>query len=421
MRSRLLVSVGLTLAMLTAACGTEEEQVQPPGEEERGAVPVDVELVGELSASDAVELARSVNAFGFDLQAALMAEEPGSNVVTSPLSVATLLAMVAVGAGGETAEQMAGVLYLDEVRDDRFAALLRTVSDTEDVVVSVANALWANEGTPFEEDYLSFVRDVFDATAEEAPLGEQATADEIDAWVTERTEGLIDEIAEDLGLPDANAVLVLLNAVYFLGEWSVQFDRELTNDQPFTLADGSEVDVPTMYRPSQPDEPAQIARRDGYEVLRLPYGEDERFAMDVFLPAPEHDTAWMIGQLDVDERAAALDVFEETALDVRLPSFELEWNATLNDTLIALGMTLPFSGAADFSAMSPTNPFLSAVVHKTYIRVDEEGTEAAAVTGGAMATSLPPSFTADRPFVFTVSDTQTDTVLFLGTVEDPRG
>lgn len=143
--------------------------------------------------------------------------------------------------------------------------------------------------------------------------------------------------------------------------------------------------------------------------------------MDVFLPAPEHDTAWMIGQLDVDERAAALDVFEKTALDVRLPSFELEWNATLNDTLKALGMPLPFSGAADFSAMSPTNPFLSAVVHKTYIRVDEEGTEAAAVTGGAMATSLPPSFTADRPFVFTVSDTQTDTVLFLGTVEDPRG
>ena len=421
MRSRLLVSVGLTLAMLTAACGTEAEQAQPPGEAERGAVPVDVELVGDLSASDAVELARSVNAFGFDLQAALMAGEQGGNVVTSPLSVATLLAMVAVGADGETAEQMATVLYLDDVRDDRFAALLRAVSDTDDVVVSVANALWANEGTPFEEDYLSFVRDVFGATAEEAPLGEQATADEIDAWVTERTEGLIEEIAADLGLPDANAVLVLLNAVYFLGQWSVQFDPELTNDQPFTLADGSEVDVPTMYRPSQPDEPAQIARRDGYEVLRLPYGEDERFAMDVFLPAPEHDTTWMIGQLDVDERAAALDAFEETALDVRLPRFELEWSATLNGTLIALGMELPFSGAADFSPMSPANPFLGTVVHKTYIRVDEEGTEAAAVTGGLMATSLPPSFTADRPFVFTVSDTQTDTVLFLGTVEDPSG
>ncbi len=416
MRPHTLIAIGLILAMLATACGSEGEQADPPGDAGR----IDVELVGELSDSDAAEVARSVNSFGFDLQAALMAEE-GGNVVTSPLSVATLLAMVAVGAGGETAEQMAEVLHLDTVRDDRFAALLRTVSDTDDVVVSVANALWANEGTPFEQDYLSFARDVFGATAEQAPLGEQATADEIDEWVTDRTEGLIEEIAADLGLPSPNAVLVLLNAVYFLGEWSVQFDPDLTAEQPFTLADGTRVDVPTMYRPSDPEGPVQVAQRDGYEVLRLPYGDDERFAMDVFLPAPEHDTAAMLDRMDVDERLAALGALEGGALDVRLPSFELEWDANLNAALAALGMELPFSGAADFSAMSPSDPFLSAIVHKSYIRVDEEGTEAAAVTGGMMATSVPPSFTVDRPFLFTVSDTRTDTVLFLGTVEDPRG
>lgn len=417
MRSRMLVAVGLTLAMLMAACGTEDGQDEPPGD----AGQIDVELVGELSDSDAVEVARSVNEFGFDLQAALMTEE-GGNVVTSPLSVATLLAMVAVGAGGETAEQMAEVLYLDEVRDDRFATLLRTVSDTDDVVVSVANALWANGGTPFEEDYLSFVQDVFGATAEEAPLGEQATADEIDEWVVERTEGLIEGIAEELGLPDPEAVLVLLNAVYFLGDWSVSFDPELTSDQPFALGDGSQVDVPTMYRPSDPDRPVQVARRDGYEVLRLPYGDDGRFVMDVFLPSPDHDTAWLIGQLDADERAAATEALAKETLDVRFPSFELETDeadVVLNDALIALGMDLPFS-LADFSPMTPANPSLSVVAHKTYIRVDEKGTEAAAVTGAKMTVSASLSFNVDRPFVFTVSDTRTDTVLFLGTVEDPR-
>jgi len=415
MRVHTFVAIGLAL-MLVAACGAEDEPAEPPGDAGR----IDVELVGELSDSDAREVAGSVNAFGFDLQAALMAEEDG-NVVTSPLSVATLLAMVAAGAGGETAEQMAEVLHLDDLRDDRFAALLRTVSDTDDVVVSVANALWANEGTPFEEDYLAFVQDVFGATAEEAPLGDQATAEEIDAWVEERTEGLIEEIAADLGLPNQRAVLVLLNAVYFLGEWSVQFDPDLTSDQPFTLADGSEVGVPMMYRPSNAEEPVGVARRNGYDVVRLSYGDDERFEMDVFLPAPEHDTAWLIDRLDADERAAALDELQQQELDVRLPSFELEWDATLNDTLIALGMELPFgNGDVDFRPMSAVNPYLSTVVHATYIRVDEEGTEAAAITGGVMEeVSAPLPFTVDRPFLFTVSDTRTDTVLFLGTVGNP--
>jgi serine protease inhibitor len=416
MRPRTLVAAGLALVMLTAACGAGSDQVDPPGDAGR----IDVELVGELSDADAAQAARSVNAFGFGLHAALMAGE-GGNVVTSPLSVATLLAMVAAGAGGETAQQMSKVLHLDDVRDDRFAALLRAVTDSDDVVVSVANALWANSGTPFGQDYLSFVRDAFGATAEEAPLGDQATADEIDAWVAEHTEGLIEQIAADLGLPDPNAVLVLLNAVYFLGEWTVQFDPELTSDQPFTLGDGSQVDVPTMYRPSTPDEAVHVARREGYELLRLPYGDDERFVMDVYLPSLDHDTTWLIGQLSADERAAATEQLRKVPLDVRLPTFELEWKATLNDTLIALGMELPFSASADFSPMSPVDPFLSTVAHKTYIRVDEKGTEAAAVTGGAMATSLPPSFTVDRPFVFTVTDTRTGTVLFVGTVEDPRG
>ncbi len=416
MHPRTFVAVTVTLAMLTAACGIGGGKSEPPGD----AGQIDVELVGELSDSDAAQVARSVNAFGFDLQAALMAEE-AHNVVTSPLSVATLLAMVAAGAGGGTAEQMAEVLHLDDVRDDRFAALLRTACDTDDVVVSVANALWADEATPFREDYLAYVRDVFGATAQRAPLDDRRTAEQIDEWVAERTDGLIEELAGDLGLPDPNAVLVLLNAVYFLGGWTLQFDPALTSERTFTLADGSEVEVPTMYRPSAPGEPVLVAQREGYEVLRLPYGDDKRFVMDLFLPSPGHDPAWLIGQLDTDERAAATRALGEASLDVRLPRFDLEWNSTLNDTLKALGMGLAFSGGADFSQMSSADPLLSTVAHRTYIRVDEEGTEAAAVSGGAMTTSLPPAFTVDRPFVFAVNDTQTGTTLFLGTVEDPRG
>jgi serine protease inhibitor len=419
MRSIRRVVVVLVVAALLASCGGGDGGAEGSGSD---TAEIDAQAVDVLSEDEAAAMAAAVNAFGFDLHRVLVggADGEGANVVTSPLSVAVLLAMVAAGAGGETAAQMAEVLHLDQARDPRMAALLRHVADTADVTLSVANALWANDGVPFEEDYVTFVRRVFGATIEEAPLGAPETAEAIDDWVVERTRGLIEGIADDLGLPDPSIVLVLVNAVYFLGEWSVQFDPELTSERGFTLGDGTLVEIPTMYRPVQADGPVELARRDGYEVLRLSYGDEQRYAMEVFLPDVERDLAWLLDRLDPGERREAIAELEPTSVDVVLPRFELEWEAELNDVLVDLGMDLPFGPGADFSPMSPAAPWLDVVVHKTYVRVDEQGTEAAAVTGGAMTTSMPPSFTVDRPFLFTITDTQTDTVLFLGSVTDPR-
>jgi len=164
----------------------------------------------------------------------------------------------------------------------------------------------------------------------------------------------------------------------------------------------------------------ETAQRDGYEVLRLPYGEDERFAMEIYLPAWDRDVAWMVEHLDLAEREAALSELSGRALDVRLPRFEVEWKSGLVPSLQALGMESAFGPTADFRAMSEANPSLSDVVQKTYIRVDEKGTEAAAVTGGVMSTSAPPSFNVNRPFLFAISDQETGAVLFLGAIEDPR-
>lgn len=419
-RSRTLTGA-LAATLLLAACGGNGGGASTP-EPAGDAAAIDVELVGQLTEDDAAALAAAVNAFGLDLHRALAAS--GGNVVTSPLSVAVLLAMVAAGAGGDTAAQMADVLNLDDVRDTRFGALLRELSASDDVTLSVANALWANQGTPLEEDYLAFVRGVFGATVDEVPLGEQATADEIDEWVRDRTEGLIEDIAQDLGLPDPGMALVLVNAVYFLGEWTDQFDPDDTRDADFHLPDGTTVQVPTMHRSPDPDHRAvpSLATRDGYRVLRLPYGDDERYGMEIFLPDEDGDLASLLERLDGDEWAAAVaDLSPSAMIEVALPRFELEWEAKLNDVLQALGMELPFSAGADFSPMTSAGVWLETVYHKTYIRVDEEGTEAAAVTGGAMPTSMPMPFAVDRPFAFTVSDATTGTVLFLGSVEDPRG
>ncbi len=405
-----VVAAAPVLALVLAACGGAQVN-DGTGDA------LDADLGLPLSAEDAAIAADGVNAFGFDLHTAVA--EDGENTVTSPLSASVLLAMVAAGAGGDTAEEMTDLLRLDGPQDTRNAALLAGLADTDDVTLEVANSLWADEGYPFEDDYMSFVEDAYGATLDDLDLGSQDSADTIDEWVDARTNGLIDEIAADLHLPDPQAVLVLLNTGYFLGTWTTTFDEADTRDTPFTLASGEEVAVPTMHRTAVEME---TSAGEGFQMLRLPYGEDGRFGMELMVPDEGVALDDLLDDLDADTWRDAVESLQtETLSEIALPRFELEWDAELTDVLRALGMESAFGGG-DFTPMSPANPFLDTVVQKTYIRVDEEGTEAAAVTGGVMTESAgPPPFLVDRPFAFTVSDRETGAVLFLGSVHDPRG
>ena len=405
-----IVSCVVAVALLAAACGGDSSRQDAVGDA------IAVELAGSLSPEEAAAAAGGVNGFGFDLHRAVA--EPGENTVTSPLSASVLLAMVAAGTDGPTAEEMVEVLGLEDARDTRYAALLADLTGQSAVTLSIANSLWAAEGYPFEDDYLTFVQETFGATLDDVDLGLQATADRIDDWVDDRTEGLIEEIAADMGIPDPQAVLVLLNAVYFLGTWTTTFDADETRDAPFRLADGRQVEVPMMHR-SDPE--VATASGDGFTMFRLPYGTDERFGMEVLLPDDEVALDEVLAELDLDMwQRAVEELSPSTPSQLAMPRFELEWDAELTDALQELGIVAAFGGG-DFTPMSPANPWLDTVVQKTYLRVDEEGTEAAAVTGGVMAESagLPPLL-VDRPFAFTVSDGETGTILFLGTVHDPR-
>jgi len=286
----------------------------------------------------------------------------------------------------------------------------------------VADSLWVDQGSPFEEDYLTFLHRAFGATAEQRDLGSPGTAEEIDAWAGKNTNGLIDGIAAELGLPDPDAVLVLLNAVYFLGEWTTRFDPGDTRPEPFTLPGAAQVDVPMMHLT---DARFGYAQRDGYRMLRLPYGEHGRYGMEIMLPDDGHTVADLLASLDAARWRAAVDSLIEQTIDVlALPRFELRWKGELTKPLQRLGLSSAFTpGTANFRPMSPAMPWLEKVVHKTYVKVDEHGTEAAAVSGGAMATSarsVQTVFRVDRPFAFTISDQQTGAILFLGAVTDPR-
>ncbi|MEE6282843.1 serpin family protein [Georgenia sunbinii] len=408
-----IIAAAAAVSLALVACGDAGSEPRDGAGDALGA-----DLAGSLSAADAAAAADGVNAFGFDLHTGVA--QDGENTVTSPLSASVLLAMVTAGADGDTAEEMVELLGLDGPQDTRYAALLADLVDTDDVTLAIANSLWAAEGYPFEDDYVSFVQDTYRATLDEVDLGSQDAADTIDDWVSDGTEGLIDEIAADLGLPDAQAVLVLLNTVYFLGTWTTTFNEDDTRPAPFTLADGDVVDVPTMHRSAAE---LETSVGDGFQMLRLPYGDDERFGMEVLLPDEDVALDEMLGDLDAGTWQETVDGLQPaTVSGVALPRFELEWEADLTEVLHSLGMESAFGGG-DFTPMSPANPSLDAVAQKTYIRVDEEGTEAAAVTGGAMTTSStgPPPFQVDRPFAFTVSDRETGVVLFLGSVHDPRG
>jgi serine protease inhibitor len=407
------IATVLVCALLVTACASTET----PGEA-GGFAPV----AADLDPADARRLADAANRHGFELLTVLSGD--GDNVVTSPLSTATLLALVLAGAEGETAREMADVLHLDgQPRDGGHGSLLALLTGNDDVTLRVGNALWAQDGFPLEADYLAFARDVFGATAEQTDLGDPAAVEQIDGWVAERTEGRITELAEDLGVPDPLLRVVLVNAVYFLGTWTTPFLPDATSEEPFRLGDGEQVAVPLM---RQLGADLAYAETEGFRMLRLPYGEEGRVAMDVLLPDAGLDE--LLGNLDAARWQAAGDALAPAVVDVWLPRLELRSELELNDALADLGMPRAFDPAqAEFTAMSPVEDlYLSAVVHKTFIRVDEEGTEAAAVTGGGMSVTSAPAdppvqFRVDRPFAFTISDTETGAILFLGAVVDPRG
>jgi serine protease inhibitor len=401
--------VGILLVMVLGLASCAPSQPAPPAQ------PIEpIALVEELDPGTAEWLAGATNEFGFDVLDELA---DGDNVVISPLSIAAVLTMILNGAAGETAEAIAGTLHLSERAEaeinSAYASLLALLQDSGEVELAVANSLWANSGTSLVDDYVSRVGEAFAAEIDEVDLGSSATAESIDEWVQQKTRDLIEEIAGDLGLPDPDALLVLLNAVYFKGDWTEPFNPGFTQDGEFTRPDGSTVTVPMMTR----SDDVLYARGSDFAMVRLPYGDDERFAMEIVVPDGPLDEF----HFDAARWADATGALSEQWRLLALPRFELEYSTdgALNDALVALGMGIAYSSESDFTRMSPADPWLSTVVHKTYIRVDEEGTEAAAVTGGVMATSAPPEFRVDRPFLFTISDTDTGSILFLGAVTDP--
>lgn len=385
-------------------------------------------VAAQLPASEAsrvLQLAKGNNAFAFDLYGKLR-QQPG-NLFLSPYSISVAMAMTYGGAGGETAVQMAKVMHfsLDHEQLHRafaaFQAELRLPADKADFQLSIANRLWAEKSYKFLDTYLRLTERYYGAPVEGLDFvgATESSRKTIDRWVEAQTHKKINELLPPGAIgPDTR--LVLTNAIYFLGNWVSQFSKEATKDEAFYTAADRQVKVPMMCQTGR----FRLGTTEGTQILELPY-KGGRLSMAVLLPDNRDGLAKLEEFLSADKLDGWIKTMREREVSVFLPRFKLTSYFGLKRTLDALGMTLPFTLKADFSGMDGRKHlFISAVVHKATVEVDEHGTEAAAATGVVVtlkAIAPPPAiFRADHPFLFLIRDAHTGAVLFLGRMASPK-
>lgn len=386
----------------------------------------------ETEGSDDVVAANT--AFGVEIFSVLAEDSPAGNLFISPYSISTALAMTWAGAEGRTAEQMAEVLRFDMSEESvhqqfediqgKLASDYRQqyIEGTGDpLTLEVANALWAQEDFSLLPDYVDLVRARYAAEARNLDFAgdPEDSRQTINAWVEEKTRDRILNLLPR-GSIDALTRLVITNAVYFKGSWRDPFDESATSDGPFTTAEGSEVTVPMMHQ----TEEYPYFQGFGCRAVELPYA-DNQSSMVVLLP--DGDLGEFEQTLTEQKLSDITDSLTSKEVELTMPSFEFTSSFRLSETLKTLGMEIPFeAGEADFSGMTGSRDlYISAVIHKAFVKVDEEGTEAAAATAVVMAlTSVQPEpepvvLTLDRPFLFLIRDRITGSILFMGRVADP--
>ena len=348
-----------------------------------------------------------------------------SNLFISPLSAAMALAMAYNGAAGATQAEMQQVLQLDGMTlddvDQSYRSLIGLLRGLDpQVAFTIANSVWYDPNPVYAPtpDYLATTRTYFDARVESLDFKSPSAAPTINAWVSDQTHGKIPTIVPDPIPPDA--VAYLINAIYFKGSWTARFDKGLTRPGTFRLANGAAATVPMMKHGHSVR--VRYARAEGVTVLDLPYG-GETFSMTIVLPQVAGGIDSLVQGLTEERWRGWVAALDSGSFEVVMPKFTLTYGLTMNDVLRALGMPSAFCDAPhpDFTRLNPSGALcISDVRHKTFVDVNEEGTEAAAATSVEISfTSLAAPLQVDRPFVFAIRERLSGTILFLGRVMNP--
>ncbi len=360
----------------------------------------------------------AINTFAVDLFEAVAAERAG-NVVVSPYGVTFALGMIAAGAEGQTAAEMAAVLHAGVAADDwqeginAYDLTLDARTADSPTTWAAANKVWTKPGLALQEEYLDVLTGAYGSPLAEADFAADVEARRaaINDWVAERTAGLVTELFPP-GSLDPETALVVVNAIALDAPWEFPFDPANTSDRPFIRPDGSVVNVPTM----RYDEYLPSAAADAYQAVELPYGGGA-LSMVVIVP---NDLADFRADLTTESLDAVIASIVDGGIHLSLPKWTARTHVTLDETLAALGMPTAFGPGADFSGMVDGGRlWIDRVEHEAFVEVDEQGTRAAAATGGAMLGSHGPTIQVDRPFLYVVRDRGAGTILFIGQVTDP--
>ena len=416
-RTRVAVSLSglFVFAASLAACGSDSPL--GPGEEIKV-------LPRPLTAAEEL-LIEAGNDFAFRFLDQVYGEDPAANLFISPLSASMALGMTLNGAAGGTFDEMRSTLGFATLSLEQINQGYRDLIDLlrsldPEVELGLGNSIWYRQGLEVEADFIERTQGFFDAEVRALNFSDPASVGIINGWVSEQTRDKIPEIIR--GPIDPATVMFLINAIYFNGNWTYRFEHSKTVDVPFHGAEGPQGTVPLMEVTGS----FPYAETEAYQAVDLPYG-GQAFAMTVLLPKEGRTVMDLVASLDPWAWAGLVESFQESEGTVRLPRFRMEWEKVLNETLQAMGMVQAFQpGVADFRGISSPdggNPglFVSLVKQKAYVDVNEEGTEAAAVTVVVIdrLSSGHFDFRADRPFLFFIRERLSGTILFAGAFLGP--
>jgi serine protease inhibitor len=376
-------------------------------------------------------LAAATSRFGLALFHETVSQaKPDAGVFISPLSVAYALSMTLNGAGGQTRTAMLSAmelssLSLDQINQSFRRLMLEAGKRDSTVTFEIANSLWYRHDLPIRPEFVEVNKIHFDALVSPLDFSTGGAADQINRWVSDKTHAKIDKIVTP-PIP-LNMVMYLINAIYFKGAWSIPFDKHLTTDYYFHLLDGSKTTCRMMFNTDH----FEYTENDLFQAVRLPYG-DNGYAMLVFLPRPSVTVDTLIAGINDSTWALWATQLYPAQVRLGLPRFKFGYELTMNSILQRMGMAAAFdSTTADFSnivkpgSLQDRKIYISEVKHKTFVQVDEKGTEAAAVTsvGMAMTNSYSPAtiidMVVDRPFVCAIYERQSGALLFIGRITNP--
>ena len=368
-----------------------------------------------------LNLVKAGNAFTFNLFSKIP-DSQGHNVLISPLSISLALSMTLNGADGSTKSNIINTLGLnglsvDEISQIYFDLVSALKKADSNVVMEIANSIWIKKEYPVLESFITASQNYYDARVQSLEFN-QAALVTINNWVSEKTNGKIPIILNQIS---ADEIMFLINAIYFNGKWQIQFDKSNTEEDAFTLSTGLSATVPLMMI----KEHFGYSEQPGYRALKMPYGNG-KFEMVMLLPDEGKSADQLAQQLNPSVwENLKMSLASDSKVDVWIPRFKFSWDSELKDILSSLGMAVAFSKTeANFFKINATDQlYISKVKHKSFIEVNEEGTEATAATSVAIGvTSMGPGgarFHATRPFLFFITEEDTGAILFAGKVENP--